>query len=278
MNTILIATDFSPASRNAAIYGVELGRALDAKVILFSAYYLPNRMPSLNVGISEFSIMKDTEEKLAEEVLFLKQYSSLPIEIVCDKGVPQLAIKNISIEKDVDYIVIGMKGDGQNFKKIFGSTVTELTRITHLPVFIIPEQANFNTPEKIVFASDIHKETSLKSLDALISFTKIFHSKLYVVKVIRNENDEEIELENISPEIRKVFAEVSAEFEYPVDQDVSHALSNSINKHDANMLVMVPHDHDWLELLFKKSETKEMIYHTHIPILIFPPSRFFETE
>ena len=269
MKTILIATDFSPASRNASLYGVELGKALDAKIILFSAYYLPNRMPSLNVGISEFGIMKNTEDKLAQEVLFLKKYSSLPIEIICDKGIPQSAIKDISIEKNVDFIVIGMKGAGQSFKKVFGSTVTELTKITHLPLFIIPEQANFNIPAKIVFASDVHKETNFKSLDALISFTKIFHSKLFVVKVIRNKQEEQLESENISSEFRKVFAATDTEFEYPVDQNVSHALNESIHKHDANLLVMVPYDHDWLELLFKRSETKEMIYHSHIPILIF---------
>jgi hypothetical protein len=36
---------------------------------------------------------------------------------------------------------------------------------------------------------------------------------------------------------------------------------------------MMPHKHDWLERLFKKSKTKEMIFQIHIPILILPESK-----
>jgi len=35
----------------------------------------------------------------------------------------------------------------------------------------------------------------------------------------------------------------------------------------------MPHKHDWLERLVKKSETKEMIFHLHKPILILPESK-----
>lgn len=278
MKIILVTTDFSPAARNASLYGLMLAEALGAKIILFTAYYLPNRMPSLNVGISEFSIMKDTEDKLAQEVLYLRKYSSLPIDIVCDKGLPQAAIKKISIEKNADFIIIGMKGAGQNFRKVFGSTVTELIRIADVPVIIVPENTNFNKPDKIVFANDMNRETDIHSLNALVTFTKFFRSKLFVVKVIKTENEEIADSENISTELRKAFGVADIEFEYPVHTEVSLALSDSIRRHNANLLVMITYDHDWLQLLFKKSETKEMIFHSHIPILIFPPSRFIETD
>lgn len=273
MKRILIATDFSAASRNACLYGLQLGEALGAKIILFSAYYMPNRMPSLNVGISEFSIMKETEDKLAQEVLYLKKYSALPIEIVCDKGIPQVAIKNISIEKNVDFIIIGMKGAGHNFRKVFGSTVTELIKIIHTPVFIIPGDANFNTPKKIVFASDLNSETDPHAIDGLVSFATFFHSKLFLVKVIQNEGDEESERGNISPELKQSLTLLDTTFEYPVDKDISHALNDSITRHDANLVVMIPHNHDWLDLVFKRSETRQMIYHSHTPILTFPHTR-----
>ena len=45
---------------------------------------------------------------------------------------------------------------------------------------------------------------------------------------------------------------------------------------DADMLVMVPHKHEWLERLFKKSETKDMIFHARIPILIIPEKRLVD--
>ncbi|MEO6290245.1 MAG: hypothetical protein ABIO76_10005, partial [Ginsengibacter sp.] len=61
-------------------------------------------------------------------------------------------------------------------------------------------------------------------------------------------------------------------FEYAIDSDINHALHESITNHNANMLAMVPHKHEWIEKLFKKSETKEMIFHTEVPLLILPES------
>ena len=59
-------------------------------------------------------------------------------------------------------------------------------------------------------------------------------------------------------------------FEYPVDADVRHALNDFIKEHHCDMLVMIPHKYEWIERLFRKSETKNMIFHTHIPLLVLP--------
>jgi len=41
MHTILLAVDFSPASRNAAVFAAELAQLLRTKLLLFHAYMLP---------------------------------------------------------------------------------------------------------------------------------------------------------------------------------------------------------------------------------------------
>jgi hypothetical protein len=59
METILIATDFSSAARNATAYGFELARQMHAKVIFFTAYQLPSAMPDSapkNFRIKSFDI------------------------------------------------------------------------------------------------------------------------------------------------------------------------------------------------------------------------------
>jgi hypothetical protein len=48
MKAILIATDFSTASRNESLYGLKLAKALQAKIILFNAYNVPLPAPALN--------------------------------------------------------------------------------------------------------------------------------------------------------------------------------------------------------------------------------------
>jgi len=79
-----------------------------------------------------------------------------------------------------------------------------------------------------------------------------------------------LEISDIPQELRNVVKISDTTFQYPVDTDIRSALNGFIEKHNADMLVMMPHKHEWLERLFRKSETKDMIFHTHIPLLVLP--------
>jgi len=269
MKTILIATDFSSASRVASLYGVQFAKALNAKIILFNAYKVPHPVPALTVGISRYDIMMQTDKKLMDEADFLDPKRTL-IEIMCDEGDAENAIINIANEKKIDFIIAGMKGGGKNLKKIFGSTAASLTKDTNIPLILIPENAGYKSPEIIVFASDLGLNTDLHAIEELTNITQFFKSKLYVVTVLKHKNKEWFEVLHTPQTLRKAVEASGATFEYPVDIDITHALNSFIEKNAADMLVMMPHRHEWLERIFRKSETKDMIFHTHVPLLILP--------
>lgn len=269
MKTILIATDFSQASRNASLYGVQFARAINANVILFNAYRVPAPAAALSVSISRYDIMMQTDKLLLNEADFLDPKREL-IEVICDEGLAEDAILNIANEKMVDFIITGMKGSGKNFKKIFGSTATALAKNTNIPVIIVPEDAGFKNPDVIVFANDSNIDSDKEIPEKLMAINRLFKSKLYVVKVIKNKNEEWFKISDTPQEPGKVAHATDTSFEYLVDTDIRHALNEFIQKHHAGMLVMMPHKHEWLERLFIKSETKDMIFHTQIPILVLP--------
>jgi len=37
-----------------------------------------------------------------------------------------------------------------------------------------------------------------------------------------------------------------------------------------DLLTIIPHYHSFFESLFSKSETRQMVFHTHIPMLLLP--------
>ena len=269
MKTILIATDFSSASRVASLWGVQFAKALGSKIILYNAYKVPHELPSLNVGISRYDIMMQTDKKLMDEADFLDPKRTL-IEIMCDEGKAEDAIINIANEKKVDFIIVGMKGMGKSFKKIFGSTAVSLTKNTNVPLILIPENAGYRNPETLVFASDLGVGSDLHAIDELTDIIRFFKSKLYVVTVLKNKNKEWFEVLNTPQTLRKAFEATDTTFEYPVDIDITNALNSFIEKHNADMLIMMPHRHEWFERIFKKSETEDMIFHSYVPLLILP--------
>lgn len=269
MKTILIATDFSNASRNASIYGVQLAKALNATIILFSAYKVPSPASGLGVSVSGYDIMMQTDKRLLEEANYLDPKLDI-IEVLCDEGLPDDAIISIANEKKVDFIITGMKGSGKNVRKIFGSTATELARKTNIPVIIIPEDARYCTPKIMLYASDIMLDTSIQPIDQIKSITEFFNSKLYVVRVVQDEYSEKFEAVNTLKKLRKDLEILDTEFQFPVDADIRHALNDFIKIHHVDMLLMMPHKHEWSERIFRKSKTKDMIFHTKIPLLILP--------
>ena len=263
MKTILIATDFSQASHNASVYGVEFARAINARIILFNAFTVPNPPPSINVSVSRYDIMMQTDKLLLDEANLLDPGRKL-IEILCDEGAPTDAIINLVNEKNVDFIIVGMKGAGESLRKIFGSTATALARKTNTPLIIVPEKATFKKLDILVFANDA--SVLDKGVPKFITeITQLFNSKLYIVRIIRSKKVFKINTPHLLQE-----SDAVTTFEYSVDADISYALNTFIEMNKADMLVMIPHKHLWLKRLFTKSETKQMIFHTHVPLLILP--------
>lgn len=266
MKTILIATDFSPASVNALLYGVQLAKALSAKVILFHAYKPSSSIPAISISISKYGVMLEMKQQLEDHAKLILKEKASGIETVCEVGDPKEAITGMAKEQKADLIITGMKGAGKNFKKIFGSTATSLTSGTNVPVLIIPEEAAFNTVDVIAFASDGKGNPFREDLDKFKDIKEAFHAKVYVVNVIKKDDSEHLRFSENAEEEK--YLDIS--FEYPVDANISHGLDAFIKMHNVKMLVMMPHKHDWADRLFTKSETQGMIFNAHIPLLILP--------
>ena len=267
MKTILIATDFSPASRNALLYGSALAEAVDAKIILFHAYSLPASFPALGVSISKYGVMKDAEQQVADEAALVLQDTSA-IEIVCEEGDAANAIRNMATEKQADLIITGMQGSGKNLKRVFGSTAAALALDTQVPVLVIPDEVKFSPFDVIAYAIDANFKGNPDAILELQTFKKIFNSELYLVTVVKNQDEEQLIVSEMQE--NKTSRSEHTSFQYPVDADISHGLTDFIASHHVNLLAMMPHRHHWATRIFKSSETKNMIFQIDIPLLVLP--------
>jgi len=270
MSTILIATDFSTASKNASLYGVQLARAMKAKIILFTAYQVAHQFAALNVQVSSFAMMEDTRKKLADEADALGNTADVQVQIVCEEGIPHEAILAIAKEKEADLIIVGMKGHGNNLEKLFGSTATSLVNDLAIPVIVVPDDARFNAPKNILYASDVFLDTTVTAIDQVKWLTDFFRSKLFVVRVVKDSYEEVRENVNTSHNLRKELKALHTAFRFPINTNTTDGLTEFIAGHTVDLVVMLPHKHGWIEHLFVKSETKDMAFHAHLPILMLP--------
>lgn len=270
MRTVFIATDFSKAAVNAAEYGATWADIFNAKIILFNAYNVPLSLPDSWVAINPAEVKSTAENYLKEQADELKKITTQPIQIMAMEGSPVdmilEATKNI---KNVT-IILGIKEEGKGVRKIFGSTITGLMKKTKHPVLVVPESIILKSLHTIALALDKDYECSETSIDTLKDMGKAFTSKVYIVKVISSNTSYVKELSLRSNRLLNKFKPLDIEYVFPKSKDISKALHDFLENHEINLLAVIPRQHTFFEKLFVKSETKKLIFHTSIPLLLLP--------
>ena len=271
MKTILVATDFSAASRSALLYGAALAKALNAKIVLFSAYQMvPGPITDSLTIVSRAEMKELTQRQLDMEILASDLEDTISIQTRCDENMPVDGILKAAEEEQADLIVAGMKSSNKGLRKIIGSSATTLARKTIVPLVVVPEGLKYTQPLTIALASDLAPETDMQTIEMLRQIGSGFQSKLYIVRVVKDRSHLVYEILNGPARLSKVTRSLDPEYEYPERKSIPDALDEVINIHHIDMLAMVPHKHSLLERLFIKSNTRSMIFKTHIPLLILP--------
>jgi len=268
MQTILVPVDFSPASRNAAVFAAELAKLLGNRLLLFHAYMLPTPISEVPYAmVTVDNLQKENEEQLRKEADWLHDQYALEIEWLVRIGIASDEIKTITKEKEIGLIVMGMKGAG-GLDKIIGSTTTNVSRKVKTPVLVVPHDATYTPVKRITYASDFTYKTSIQQFTPLLELARAFQAKTHIL-YIRQGHGGDTELELMGKRNNEIIFE-GYDHEYVIIEEpsVNHGISSYLQRHSSELLVMVAHKHTFLERVFSKNHTTFMAYETHVPLLI----------
>ena len=144
ISSILIPTDFSPASWKAIQFGLELSSQNDrAKLSLLHVYPVSSRQ-------LENGQAKDTKRKLEVMQTRMNQLSKGLSEkseehiknVVLPGKVDEVMLQFIK-ENEFDLIIVGINGNGQNNE--LGSHTVRVIRESDVPVMIVPNNSEHGT-------------------------------------------------------------------------------------------------------------------------------------
>jgi nucleotide-binding universal stress UspA family protein len=169
-----------------------------------------------------------------------------------------------------DLIVVGMTGTEKDIRRSFGSAATTLAQKTPVPLLVVPEEAKYTPPVAIALAEDVFREKENKTPDTVRQLLAKFHAKLFVIRVFNKQSGEVLEVLDEAANGHRTIGACSPLLEIPAGKDVAHALENFIEKNPISILVMQPQPHTLAEKWVHRSNTKEMIFQTSIPLLILP--------
>lgn len=268
MQTILLATDFSPVAHNTAAYAAQLAKTLQAKLLLFHAYMMPTPVSELPyVMVTADELQKENEQLIKKEAAQLHETYGIEAEWIVRIGIPSDEIRVLTQEREIDLVVMGMKGAG-GLDKIIGSTTTNVVRKIKTPVLIIPHEAGYKPLKNITYASDFSYKTSFHLFDPLLQLIKTYQSKLHILNVQKDaEGGKAAELMG-KKDIEQIFQGMTHEFTTIAAGAVMPGINEYIRQHDSELLVMVAHKHTFFERVFSKDHTLAMTHETEVPMLV----------
>lgn len=271
MKTILIPSDFSTTAKNAAHYAAELALVNKSKLILFHVYQMPLIMSEVPVMVpSLVEIENDCLNELEKikKHLHNKYSEDLKIDCVCKCGFVVDEIGRYAEENNADMIVMGMQGAGYLAEKIMGSTTTALMQKAKCPVFTIDHHVKFKPLENILLACDYESIEDKAILKPLKDLTKQFKTRLHILNVVPIlEKEATITKAVEGMKLKHYFEEIIHEFHFIENDDVIEGINRYVKKNDIDLIVMIPREHSFIKNIFKEPHTKQMAFHTHLPLL-----------
>ena len=268
---IVVPTDFSRAARNAISYASEMAKRMKAKLILFHVYLPPVPISEIPMVIplpTEFeTYCLKKLKRIKNDLLSKRGNKHLEIEIACACGVPVDEIYLYSLKQKIDFIVMGMQGKSFLKKKLMGSTTTSLIQKCEVPVLSIDKKLRFKSPKKIVFACDNNRTLGSNILHPLSQLCSVYNSHIHVLNVVISSTS----LPGISVIHDRNISHNFKNFNHSIHQIISvtvmQGLSDFIAKKHMDMIVMIPHHHSFMEKVMAGRQTKEMAFHSTIPLL-----------
>jgi nucleotide-binding universal stress UspA family protein len=269
MKKILVPTDFSRIAANAFAYAQRLAAQQGAEVEVMHAYHpsFDYSNPYLDVPATEFdSIKRDLLDNFVEEftagegsVVALPK-TKLHIGFASEEIVRQ--------SKEVDLIVMGTTGEGNLLEQTFGSVSTYVAQYAHCPVLFVPGNCEVKPFEDIVFASN-NQAADEALITQVMDMMQGRSANIHFVHIDNSTNTpyhvEEVLYEEAARRNMPGIGFNTVEIECPNVQEGIVRYAEDIK---ADLIVMGTAHRGFLERLFHKSVTREVVFHTAVPLLV----------
>ncbi len=237
--SILLATDFSPASGRALEYAASLARRYGSAIYLTHIISLDG-YPLMAPEFAASSLQKmhvEAEENL-RELLKSGLLIALPFKAVIQEGNLWPSLEEVIKKYEIDLLVVGTRGAGAVRKVLIGSGAEEIFRKAKVPVLTVGPSTAIDPPyevefKNILFATDFGKSAEREAEYAL-SLAQEHCSRLRLVHVFPHpeaygESVLALEKQNSMAQLRELVPtqtelHCKLHFEVPVGEPVEQIL------------------------------------------------------
>jgi nucleotide-binding universal stress UspA family protein len=270
MKTILIPVDFSEVAKNSALYAAGLAVHLGAKkLVLYNAYSMPLATEMSWAILQTEELQKASHDNLEAFRAFLAPHVAEGTELVTisDFGFLAERIETVCEEQAVDIIVMGITGGGKLEQVLIGSNALHVMHHVKVPVVIVPPDANWQPVKNIGWACDYKDAIKTTPAEDIKKIVSAFGAQLVIMHNNPDPKAFDPEMFHNNVMVEEMFQHLKPEFDLVSEENLNVAVDNFVKTREIDLLLVLPRKHGWLESIFRSSHTKQLAFHTHIPLL-----------
>lgn len=272
-------TDFSTAADNALRYASELASKMESSLLLYHAYQ-PEKIGMVDLAWQKKAYNEQMEANLLKKLLRLKKKMDeagkhIPVSAILGHSPAADNILGFAEDNQADLIVMGSQGSSGIRRRIFGSVAQQILEQTDRPVLLVPEEFIWEPPRQLVLASNF-LDSDREALDLLIRIAGIFDATVYVVHLFQApafspvKTREKEDFEAYSYRLRQDNPYDRLHFRLIETDSVTSTLENLHEEIPYDLLAMVRRGRTFLEQLFLKSFSRNMLISSRQPLLLVP--------
>jgi len=271
MKTIIVPTDFSPIAKNAMNFAADMAININASLMLLHVYQVPVSMTDVPVVmVSAEELRKSSEAKLQEIKEAVMHITSGKIKIYTEARLGDVAdeLEDVCQHIQPFAVIMGTRGTSGVERVLFGSTT--LTAIRHLkwPVIVVPPGKEYGTGiNKIGFACDFDKVIESTPIQFIKNMLKEFGAELHVLNVDHEGRHFKPETPEESVMLHTLLEDLNPNYHFIENVDIEDGINAFVEENHIDLLITIPKKHTFLDNLFKKSSTKQLVTQSHVPVM-----------
>jgi nucleotide-binding universal stress UspA family protein len=274
MKQILVPTDFSDYADRALHYAAGIAQKTGAEILLLHVCELIHSpFADQALLINQYNDLKTSElTNRLDKVKAGMADSGVVVTAKLYEGDIADSILWVAEQENVDLIVMGTLGATGLKTVFFGTKTASVVSKSPVPVITVPFSYKWKTPKKFLIVTNDPKE-DISLFEPVLQLGASFGARINIA--IFSEStahaDELVEhsrvVGTIHGRLKKKYPESDLALMHLTGKDFYQALQRCVEEEKIDLLVMITHKRSGVQHLLKFSMTRQMSYHTTIPML-----------
>ena len=274
MNNFIVPIDFSETSKNAARYAAHISTLVpDAHLILYNVFdtleYGSDSSPLGTEGEEDTSRKEIVELALSSVKSELAGITGASITCVAEESHRFLdTLENYVKMHDIQLIIMGLTGATRLGQVLMGSNALNIVRRAVAPVIIVPPETHSQSAKNVLMLTDFKDVDHTIPIPTVTAILDLFKPKLFIVNVDHEhyvQVTDEYKAERTKLETK--LKNYNPEFYFIRLFDFVEAANQFVADYKIDLILTFPRKHSFLSNMFKTSSTKQLAYHSHVPIV-----------